>query len=381
MDKISEGVGLPILSPIALRLRELSSNETASVDDLVSLMAKDPSLATRLLRLANAAFFGNAGQITTIDHAVMRVGFRRIRDMALSITLKDTFPLGKVGPMDYEGFWRSSLYRAIIAQGLATTSYKTCNPDEAFVAGLTLEIGLLILFDLFIKGKKDTMPPPYPFQALIEWEQEQFGLNHRELGCQALKFWNFPPTIIECQDLSLDEKRYGDAPPLALLCDVARRFSYLISEKEAIWHPILTEVEMIGGITTSEFLSPVLVTAFTAVEEIAATLQVKINREGDLVDLLEKLNITLQQITVTISNWIFFIFDPNGGSGSQLLAQYSLTEKLQLVAKEIRKPVEIIRDFIDTLTPSISPDSKEWSHVEAIAETVRKVELAAMLMK
>ncbi len=173
LEKIREGYGLPVLSPIALRLRELASSETASIDDLASLMAKDPSLAARLLRLANAAFFGNEGQITTIEKAIMRVGFMHLRNMALSISLRDAFPMGKVGAMDYEEFWRASLYRAIVARSLARTK-RTCNPEEAFVAGLTLEIGSLIFIDLFIKGKSDFMPGPYPFETLIEWEQEQF---------------------------------------------------------------------------------------------------------------------------------------------------------------------------------------------------------------
>src|SRR5271157_288522 len=231
LKKIGEGYCLPVLSPIALRLRELASSETSSVDDLASLIAKDPSLAARLLRLANSAFFGIAGQITTIESAVMRMGFMRLRDMALSISLRDTFPMGKVGPMDYEAFWRSSLYRAIIARSLARTT-KTCNPDEAFVAGLTLEIGLLIFFDLFIKGKMDSMPGTYPFETLLAWEQKHFGVTHREIGHQALRYWNFPEVILECQESCLNEKRQNRVPPLALLCDATRRFSYLISEKD-----------------------------------------------------------------------------------------------------------------------------------------------------
>ncbi|MGO9014597.1 MAG: HDOD domain-containing protein [Dissulfurispiraceae bacterium] len=379
MEKIREGYGLPVLSPIALRLRELASSETASIDDLASLMAKDPSLAARLLRLANAAFFGNEGQITTIEKAIMRVGFMHLRNMALSISLRDAFPMGKVGAMDYEEFWRSSLYRAIIARSLARTK-KTCNPEEAFVAGLTLEIGSLIFFDLFIKGKSDFMPGPYPFETLIEWEQEQFGVNHRDIGHQALRYWNFPEIILECQDACLNEKRQDRVPPLALLCDAARRFSYLISEQGAGWHVMFTEVETIYGIK-SEVLTPLLVSAFNEVQEISETLKVNMSREGDLIKLLEKANFTLQKLILTMTKWIFFVFNGKGLDGSQLMAQYSLTERLQMVAFEIKKPLEIIREFIDNLVPSISPDSREWSHVQAITEEVKKVELAALLLK
>jgi len=186
LKKIKEGYGLPLFSPVAIRLIELASSETSSVDDLADLMEKDPSLAVRTLGLANAAFFRNAEPITTIKNAAMKIGFNQIRIMALTISLRNTFPMGKAGPMDYEEFWRASLYRAIIAKGLAR-ALGNCNTEEAFVAGLTLEIGLLIVFDLFIKGKNDYMPEPYPLETLLLWEKEQFGVDHREIGELALR--------------------------------------------------------------------------------------------------------------------------------------------------------------------------------------------------
>ena len=166
LQKIKEGYGLPLLSPVAIRLIELASSETSSVDDLADLMEKDPSLTVRTLGLANAALFRNAEPITTIKNAVMKIGFNEIRIFALSISLRDTYPMGKVGPMDYEEFWKASLYRAIIAKGLARKS-GICNPEEVFVAGFTLEIGLLIIFDLFINGKIDYMPELTPLKPFL----------------------------------------------------------------------------------------------------------------------------------------------------------------------------------------------------------------------
>src|SRR5271157_4434758 len=256
LQKIREGYLLPVLSPVAISLMELASSETSSVDDLAYLIAKDPSFTVRLLGLANSAFFRNAEQITTIENAVMKIGFTRLRIMALFISLRDTFPMGKVGPMDYEQFWRASLYRAILAKGLAK-SFRNCNPEEAFVAGLTLEIGLLIIFDLFIKGKVDDMPAPYPLENLLMWEKAQFGIDHREIGEQALRHWKFPEMFLQCQKIHLNEKPQAELHPLALLCDTARRFSYVVSEKAAGWHVIFTETETIYGIKSS-VLTPLL---------------------------------------------------------------------------------------------------------------------------
>jgi HD-like signal output (HDOD) protein len=382
LKKIKEGYGLPLFSPVAIRLIELASSETSSVDDLADLMEKDPSLAVRTLGLANAAFFRNAEPITTIKNAAMKIGFNQIRIMALTISLRNTFPMGKAGPMDYEEFWRASLYRAIIAKGLAR-ALGNCNTEEAFVAGLTLEIGLLIVFDLFIKGKNDYMPEPYPLETLLLWEKEQFGVDHREIGELALRYWKFPENILECQNIHLCEKPRADLQPLALLCDTARRFSYLVSEKSAAWHVMFTETETVCDIKSS-VLIPLLVSAFDEVQEISLSLKVEMNRERDLVQLLEKAKSTLQKLKDTMAEWTQFAIaeqGPDRSKSTSPVIKYSLSEKLQMVAVEIKKPLSIMREFIDNLVPAVSPDSSEWRHVQAFSEEVTQVELAVSLLK
>ncbi len=381
LQRIKDGYILPLFSPVAICLIELASSETSTVDDLADLMEKDPSLAVRTLRLANTALFRNAEPITTIRNAAMKIGFNQIRIMALTISLRDTFPMGKVGLMDYEKFWTDSLYRAIIAKGLAGTSGNR-NPEEAFVAALTLEIGLLILFDLFIKGKIEFMPELYPLETLLLWEEKQFGVDHREIGELALRHWKFPENILECQKFYLSEGQQAHLPPLALLCDTARKFSYIVSEKTAAWHTTFTETEMTYGIKSS-VLTPLLVSAFEEVQDISGSLKLEMNRERDLVHLLEKAEDTLQKLTNAMAEWTRFAFDGQGTDGPQAnspVTRYSLTEKLLLVAVEIKKPLSIIREFIDNLIPVLSPDSSEWRHVQTFSEEVKKAELAVLLL-
>src|SRR5208337_5148770 len=116
IEKIRSGYSLPSLSAVAIKLVEIASNEYSSMSEMVKLIEKDPGLAARLIRIANSAFFSAAEPISSIEQSVMRVGSNHLRVMALSLSLRDTFPMGRVGPMDFEKFWRSSLYRALIAK-------------------------------------------------------------------------------------------------------------------------------------------------------------------------------------------------------------------------------------------------------------------------
>jgi len=152
IQRLESGYALPPLSVLALKLLELASDEDSSSEQMVRLIENDPSLTVRLLNLANSASLGTGRPAATLSHAVMRLGSDQIKMMVLSISLRGAFPMGRVEQFDYELFWRVSLYRGLIAKSLARIS-GVADPDEAFLAGLTMEIGLPILFDLFVKGK------------------------------------------------------------------------------------------------------------------------------------------------------------------------------------------------------------------------------------
>src|SRR5208283_1166780 len=112
-----------------------------------------------------------------------RVGSDHLRVMALSLSLRDTFPMGRVGPIDFEKFWRSSLYQALIAKSLAR-KLRTCNPEGAFTAGLVLEIGFLIFFDIFLKGKEVEIKEIelHTLESQLAWETKNYGIDHRKIG-------------------------------------------------------------------------------------------------------------------------------------------------------------------------------------------------------
>ncbi len=130
---------LPSPSPLLIKLVEMAADETTSVSDLVRVIEQDPGLATRLLKLVNSAFYAREREISSIHQAVVILGFKKLRMMALTLSLRDAFPLGKVVGMDYDYFWKTSLYRALIAHGFVSSSplLRDIRPEEAFTARAT----------------------------------------------------------------------------------------------------------------------------------------------------------------------------------------------------------------------------------------------------
>jgi len=376
LDKIASGYSLPATSPIAMQLIRLASIDNISVNDLSSLIEKDPSLAVRLLRLANSAFFRTGSPITTISQSIQMIGLNRLRIMALSLSLRDTFPMGRVGALDYEEFWKISLYQALLAKSLAER-LRTCNPDEAFVGGLILEIGLLIFFDLYIKKDREVnCIKLQPLMPLLNWEEERYGINHRQIGEATLRYWKFPQPLIDCQSHYLIEPEESIVPELVLVCNMARELSALICEKSMEWQPLFDKAETTYQLDR-DVLADILVSTFDEVREFAATLKVGMNKKQDLLGLMEKANRALSVLSERMIQMneadSKFALPTFAGLGTK---DTPVREAVQTVVHEIRNPLTAIGGFARKLEKTLSHASDEWQYVRIIVEESTKLESA-----
>ncbi len=82
--------GLPALPLVVTRVLKLVSEPNASAQDLNKIISSDAALASKILRLANSAYYGLSRQVSTITEAVVYLGFNMVKAMALSISVFDT---------------------------------------------------------------------------------------------------------------------------------------------------------------------------------------------------------------------------------------------------------------------------------------------------
>ncbi|HWR90508.1 MAG TPA: HDOD domain-containing protein [Dissulfurispiraceae bacterium] len=382
LRKLEAGYFLPSLSAVALRLVELASNDTATVRDLATLIEADPSLTVRLLRLANSSMFRRGEPVTSIEQALFRVGFHRLRIMALSISLRDTFPMGRHGLMDYEQFWRHSLYRATIARSLAHF-LRNCNPEEAFVAGLTQEIGLLILHDIFVKGKDEHVRLDIsPLMELLKMERERFGIDHRQVGEAAFRYWQFPDEIIACQNIEAG-RGPGSPAPLCCVCNVARELSSVICQDDRNLSRVFARMDAVYGLYHG-LISDIIVRTFQEVQEIAESLNVGINRDRDVLDIMEKANAALARLTERIDAGQAEASSPQHPSFRNVSDGQppgKVDQTLQAVAHEIRNPLTAVGGFVKRLSRTLDPSSQGWEYVQVILEETKRLEDALAHME
>lgn len=383
LASLESGYSLPSLSIVVMKLVEMASDDMCSVGDLANLIERDPSITVRLLRLANSAFFQSGHPVTTLKRAILRIGFDHLRIMGLSLSLRDTFPMGRIGPMDYEKFWRSSLYQALLAKSLAHC-LNTCNPEEAFVAGLTLEIGILIFFDLFLKDKYENGDLDlYPLESLLSWEKERYGVDHRQIGEAALRYWKFPDSIVACQRLHGIKTRDERTPELPMVCEVAREFSALMCQKTTELHDAFHIAEESFGLG-HEVINEILVTTLEQVEDIADSLKVEVNKERDIIELMEKANRALSKLSEQLSMGRHLSSRsvlPSFQSINQENAKKTIVaHTLQAVVHEIRNPLMAVGGFAKRLASTIDPHSEGGEYVRVILEETKRLEQALVEM-
>ncbi len=374
LRQLKSGYALPPLSAIAVKLLELASDEDSSLEQIVSLIEKDPALAVRLLNLANSSFFGTGRPAATLSHAVMRLGCNQIKLMALSVSLRGAFPMGKVERFDYELFWRLSLYRGLVARALARRS-GVADPDEAFLSAITLEIGLPIFFDLFIKGRSSPLELDIePLGKLLADERAACGLDHRQIGAEALSYWKFPDHIVACQRLYGEEARLPGGSVLCALCDLARLFSKILLNSPGAFRAFYSEAARMLRIS-HEDIHEIVVETFAGVEAVAHGLKLEINKEKDLMEVMEKANCALVRISRKISQFSTGNFQEKLPSLASIdYTSKAVTDTLRAVAHEIRNPLTAVGGFARRLAVSLDPGSQPGKYARVILEEAQRLE-------
>jgi HD-like signal output (HDOD) protein len=341
-------------------------------------------LTTRLLKLVNSAYFARRSRISSVSHAIIMAGFKKVRLMALNISLRDTFPLGRVGGMDYDLFWKTSLYRALIAQGFAQDSLlsQETDPEEAFTAGLILEIGMLLLFHVCSPSLKESFPGGnVPLEEIIAWEKQHLGVDHRETGRLVLHRWHFPEQIIESQKYfgtdALEEGRF----PLVKILEFARmatQFFFTTSEDPRALDIFSSHLGL-----ELEKVNEILVETFSRVEEVAGQLRLIINTDDDLLRVMEKANRTLTRINGSLESSFVKVFNlisdleqtPLQVSREDQEEKSKLLENaMEAVAHEIRNPLMAIGGFAHRLAKNVEQRGDVIEYVHLITKESMRLE-------
>lgn len=192
---------LPALSTTMAQLLQEIEDPNCNLQKVTKLVKQDVIFSAKVLRLANSAFFTGL-QLASIDTAVLRLGLREIRDMALTSAVVEAFSsLG--GHFNMDAFWGHCISSAMASQVLANRSPAIQQAEQLdahpfYVCGLLHHLGILLEALHSAEGfqkawgmvEKRNVP-------LYQAEREVLGFDHQEVGAALLKRWQFPEIVVD----------------------------------------------------------------------------------------------------------------------------------------------------------------------------------------
>ena len=187
---------LPPLPAAVDKLCKLASNTNSDVFEVAQVISGDHALTAKLLKVVNSAFYSLSQKVSTIFQAVIILGYREIRSIAMGFSVMNiskSLLLNACIPI--EEFWKHSLGTAILSKKIAK-KFRYKDPEEVFVAGLLHDIGKLILMDYSLKEYSDILQKTELLeQRLYEVEKKTFGIDHAQVGEKLSQYWKIPSSV------------------------------------------------------------------------------------------------------------------------------------------------------------------------------------------
>ena len=213
---------LPPLPAVALRVIQVAQDPRSSASDLAQVVSADPGLSARLLKISNSAAYRRSREVTSIQEALVVLGFVQARNVAVSTSITASFPPDSLNALfRVDVFWRHSLAVAFQASELATRS-RGVDPPSAFTAGILHDMGRLAMFYAQPAGLDQAVAQVVAGMGTPEEvEAKELDYDHATLGGKLARRWGLPDEIREA--IAQHHTIEGDGESLAGVVAAADR--------------------------------------------------------------------------------------------------------------------------------------------------------------
>lgn len=191
-DVIIKAMELPVLPATAQKVLGLISDPDASIEKIKRIVSADPGLATKILKIANSAFYGGYRNIQNLSQAILRLGLNSVRNIVVAASMKNVY---KRFGLSEKLLWEQMIGSAMAASLIARHT-KVADPEDAFIGGLLHDVGKIVLNNEYPDEYARVMEKVYvEAQSFHEAELEVFSFSQRDIGSLIVKKWGFPESL------------------------------------------------------------------------------------------------------------------------------------------------------------------------------------------
>lgn len=196
-DLVKDVKTLFSLPDIYFQLNQMLHDQRFSLDDIGRVIAKDPALTSRLLRVVNSALYGFQSRIDTIPRAIAVVGIDDLYNLVVATCVVDRFSGITTDLIDMVDFWTQSVHCGVLSRLLARSG-AVLHAERLFLAGLLHDVGSLAMYQKMpYQSEQVLLAASNDTRLIINFEQEIIGFTHADVGRALLKMWQLPEALYE----------------------------------------------------------------------------------------------------------------------------------------------------------------------------------------
>jgi putative nucleotidyltransferase with HDIG domain len=233
---------LPMPSSVTRVLRALDDDHGSArkVSDTIGL---DQALTAQVLQMANSVLLGYGPTCSSVQEAVMRIGFGRLRTLVLGAGVAGPLTRRLTGYGLGDGdLWRHALTSATATRILAGR-LQYDDPEEAYVGGLLHDMGKLVL-DRYMRVDRNQVLEMMRERGMLMWQVEEmlFGADHGTVGGLIASRWQFPTMLVSAIQFHHAPSLAHSNQTLAALVNMGNAYAHAIEMENPetanlMWHP------------------------------------------------------------------------------------------------------------------------------------------------
>ena len=215
-----------------------------------AVVAKDPVLASRVLRLANSAAFPSRTPVTTLDSAISRMGTEGLATMLVQVSVHQAFTSrdDRIRAA-FKGIWEHSLAVALLARDVAQALGGNPDPHAAYLAGLLHDIGKPVVGTLLLEAEKAlTKGGAVPWMNDKVWKKV-VDESHRDVAVALAQKWKLPEDVVSAIE---NCKRYDSDRPRSIANVV--RVANALAKRSGLYVGVVSDATLDQIITTGRLL-------------------------------------------------------------------------------------------------------------------------------
>jgi len=272
------------LPAVAAEVIQLTSNPKVDARALKECIQTDPALTAKILRVVNSSLFGLSREVCDLNQALALLGTKPLKLLVLGFSLPENL-FAEVAREQLDWYWSTTLTRAVAAREISEQLFDRPG-DDAFLAGLFQDIGVLVLlgelqepYANFLSG---VIEQRVDLQRL---EVDSLGFDHLELTSALLEHWEMPEVLVRAiaapRDVAKLEKCEAEHATLAKVVHLAELVAKLVGQNRLGVLPDLMDVGNVYCDLDKGRLNELVGTLQPKVKQLAEVLSLDLAADSD----------------------------------------------------------------------------------------------------